>query len=163
MNAELESMRRRLLRDLERITDTLDTIEPAQAAWKPAESGNSILLIAGHSHGSALNTVRQVAGLPSDRDRDSEFLHPWDWASARTRAAEMREKIAAAFEKIDPATLERDREAITPSFAPMSVPAVTTQSAGAKSGRDWIYQQMTHVAEHAGHAELTRDLAKAKT
>jgi hypothetical protein len=59
--------------------------------WTPGPETNSIAVLVTHLLGSEMEMWRIVRGLPSDRDRASEFVvHPLDVAEleqARTAAA----------------------------------------------------------------------------
>ena len=158
---ELESIRRRLFRDIDRIAESLDGLDDEQIAWKPLPTGSSLIVLITHVVGSAQNTVVQLAGQESLRDRDSEFLTPWTAHSVRGEVEGAKARISAALERLDVRTLEAEHAPPRTSSKPLTVPAVSTQSAGAKTSRDFLLQTIAHAAEHAGHAELTRDLVRA--
>src|SRR5258705_1640749 len=83
MDPELESIRRRLFRDIDRVAESLDGLDDAQIAWKPLGTGSSLIVLITHVVGSAQNTVVQLVGEESLRDRESEFLAPWTAQSVR--------------------------------------------------------------------------------
>lgn len=162
LDPELASIQRRLFRDIDRVAEALDGLDDEQIAWKPIAMGSSLIVLVTHVFGSALNTVLQLAGEESLRDRDAEFLAPWTADSVHGHIAAGNARIAAALERIDPATLNGQREAPRTSIGPRTVPGVSTQSAGATTARDFLLQTMAHTAEHVGQAELTRDLVRAR-
>ena len=162
LDPELESIRRRLMRDLDRVAEALDGLDDEQIAWKPLDEGSSLVVLVTHVVGSAQNTVLQLVGEESRRDRDTEFLAPWTARSVRGEVAAAKTRISAALERLDPATLGATHAAPRISVGPMTVPAVSTASAGATTARDFLLQTIAHTAEHAGHAELTRDLVRAR-
>ena len=162
LDPELASMRLRLFRDLDRVVEALEGLDAEQAAWKPLEAGSSLIVLVTHVFGSAENTLVQLAGQESSRDRDREFLAPWSVDSVRENAEEAKARMAAALDRLDPATLAAERSSPRSSARPLTVPAVTTQHAGGRTVRDWLLQALAHAAEHAGHAELTRDLVRAR-
>jgi hypothetical protein len=162
LDPELESIRRRLLRDLDRVAEALEGLDDEQIAWKPFEQGSSLIVLVTHVVGSAQNTVLQLVGDESLRDRDAEFLAPWTARSVHGEVAAAKARISAALERLDPSTLGAGHAAPRTSARPLTVPAVSTQSAGATTTRDFLLQTVAHTAEHAGHAELTRDLVRAR-
>jgi len=161
LDPELESIRRRLFRDIDRIAESLDGLDDAQIAWKPLATGSSLIVLITHVVGSAQNTVVQLAGQESLRDRDSEFLAPWAARSVRGEVEAAKARVSEALERLDVRTLDTEHAPPRASSRPQTVPAVSTQSAGAKTSRDFLLQTIAHAAEHAGHAELTRDLVRA--
>ena len=163
-SAELDAMRTRLFKDIDRVVDALNDLSGADARWQPVESGTSVLVLARHVVGSAENMVVRLAGGTYVRDRDAEFLTPGEPGEMRARADAAKGRISAAFDALDPSTLGNDREAPPSHSAPNQrvVPAVWTASTGPRNARELLLQQISHTAEHAGHAELTRDLAKAR-
>jgi len=158
---ELESIRRRLFRDIDRIAEALDGLDDEQIAWKPLATGSSLMVLITHVVGSAQNTIVQLVGQESLRDRDSEFLAPWTAQSVRGQVEAAKARLSAALERLDVRTLDVEHAPPRTSSRPLTVPAVSTQSAGAKTSRDFLLQAIAHAAEHAGHAELTRDLVRA--
>ena len=163
MDPELESIRRRLFRDIDRVAESLDGLDDAQIAWKPLGTGSSLIVLITHVVGSAQNTVVQLVGEESLRDRDSEFLAPWTAQSVRGEVEAAKARISAALDRLDLRTLDTEHAPPRTSSRPLTVPAVSTQSAGAKTSRDFLLQMIAHAAEHAGHAELTRDLVRARS
>ena len=161
LDPELESIRRRLFRDIDRIAESLDGLDDEQIAWKPVPNGSSLIVLITHVVGSAQNTVVQLVGEESHRDRDSEFLSPWTAQSARGGVEAAKARISAAFERLDVRTLDTEHAPPRVSSKPLTVPSVSTASAGPKTSRDFLLQVIAHAAEHAGHAELTRDLVRA--
>lgn len=161
LDLELESIRRRLFRDIDRVAGSLDGLDDEQIAWKPLGTGSSLIVLITHVVGSAQNTVMQLVGEESRRDRDSEFLAPWSARSFRGEVEAAKARISAALERLDARTLGAEHAPPRVSSVPLTVPAVSTQSAGATTTRDFLLQMIAHTAEHAGHAELTRDLVRA--
>ena len=162
LDPELESIRRRLFRDLDRVAEALDGLDDEQIAWKPLAQGSSLIVLVTHVVGGAQNNILQLAGEASLRDRDTEFLAPWAANSVRGEVAAAKARISAALERLDPATLDAEPAVPRISVGPLTVPAVSTQSAGATTVRDFLLQTIAHTAEHVGHAELTRDLVRTR-
>ena len=161
LDPEVESIRRRLFRDIDRVAEALDGLDDQQIAWKPLGTGSSLIVLITHVVGSAQNTVVQLVGEESLRDRDSEFLAPWSASSFLGGVQAAKARISAALERLDARTLGAEHVPPRVSSRPLTVPAVSTQSAGAKTTRDFLLQMIAHAAEHAGHAELTRDLVRS--
>ncbi|TMF81596.1 MAG: DinB family protein [Chloroflexi bacterium] len=147
-SAEIESFRGRVLRELDRVVKALDGLDEEAVNWKPpSPSANTLLVLATHTLGAAEDhIVRQVAGKPIARSRDAEFAVHGSAAGIRARAAEVKSRIGDALEGFDPALLGDERD--TPS--------------GKRTARDLLVHAVAHASEHAGQAELTRDLYIAK-
>jgi hypothetical protein len=147
-SAEIESFRSRLVRELDRIVKVLDGLDEEAVNWKPAApSANTLLVLATHALGAAEDhVVRQVAGRPITRSRDAEFAAKGSAAGLSVRAAEAKQRIEDALNGLDPASLGDERE--TPF--------------GKRIVRDLLVHAVAHASEHAGQAELTRDLYVAK-
>jgi uncharacterized damage-inducible protein DinB len=148
VSSEIESFRGRLGRELDRIVKALEGLDDEAANWKPdAPSANTLLVLATHALGAAEDhVVRQAAGRPITRSRDAEFAARGSAAGIRARADEVKRRLDEALSGLDPARLGDERE--TPS--------------GKRTGRDLLVHAVAHAAEHAGQAELTRDLYVAK-
>jgi len=58
---------------LSRLRDELEGLDGDALNWVPTLGANSIATIVTHLIGSESETLRCVAGLPSDRDRELEF------------------------------------------------------------------------------------------
>jgi uncharacterized damage-inducible protein DinB len=147
--AEIEPFRRRLLRELDRVVGVLEGLDDSAVNWKPSAAGtNSLLVLATHTLGAAEDhVVRQAAGKLVTRVRDAEFAAVGSASGIRARADEVRRRIIDALDGLDPARLDDERD--TPS--------------GKRSARDQLVHAVAHAAEHAGQAELTRDLWLART
>lgn len=123
------------------------TIE--EVNWRPpAPETNSIYVLGVHSMGHLRQGIIGVLGEGSqERDRDAEFLAVatpdnlpipgWDAT---------REQMAAVLRNLGPEVLDRVYEPI--NRAPMT-------------GMALMMLMTRHTALHEGHAELTRDLARA--
>ena len=146
---EIEAFRGRLLRELDRITKTLDGLDEEAVNWKPkSPSANSLLVLATHALGAAEeHVVRQVGGKPITRSRDSEFAATGAATLVGQRAEEVKRRITDTLNGFDPARLGDARE------SPF----------GERTVRDWLVHAVAHASEHAGQAELTRDLWRART
>jgi|SRR6267378_549701 len=147
-SSEIESFRGRVVRELDRIVKALDGLDEEAVNWKPpSPSANTLLVLATHALGAAEDhVVRQVAGKPITRSRDAEFAVNGSAAGVRARAEEVKRRIDEALGGFDPARMGDERD--TPS--------------GKRTPRDLLVHAVAHASEHAGQAELTRDLYIAR-
>ncbi|MEJ7839473.1 MAG: DinB family protein [Thermomicrobiales bacterium] len=112
----------------------------------PAPDTNSIHVLAVHTIGNLRqNVFEAILGKPTGRDRDAEFTA---LASATNDQSviwpDIKDEVRAALMTIP------DTELDSLKHHPRR---------GERSIRDILLMASTHAAEHAGHAELTRDLA----
>jgi len=84
------------------------------------------------------------------RNRDAEFAAKGGAAHLATRASEVRRRIDDALVGLE-GRLDEERE---PPFRRWPGTRGTV--------RDRLVHSISHTAEHAGQAQLTRDLAKAR-
>ena len=146
---EVEAFRGRIKRELDRIVKALDGLDEDAVNWKPdAPAANSLLVLATHALGAAEDhVVRQVAAKTVVRSRDAEFAAKGSAEGLRVRADEVKRRIDDALNGFDPGRLGDERD--TPS--------------GKRTVRDMLAHAVAHASEHAGQAELTRDLYRART
>ena len=144
---EIESFRRRLLVELDRLVAALSDLSVDGANWRPIDGANTVLVLATHTFGAAEDHVlRQLCGQQIDRSRPLEFAASGDPSGFAARAETTKQRISGALEALDPKRLSEARD---------------TQW-GPRTGRDTLVHAIAHAAEHAGQAELTRDMAKAR-
>lgn len=145
---EIEALRGRVGRELDRIVKALEGLDEQAVNWKPpSPSANTLLVLATHAISAAEDhIVHFVAGQPVARSRDSEFTATGSAEGIRSRAEEVKRRMGEALEGFDPARLADERE--TPL--------------GKRTARDMLIHAVAHASEHAGQAELTRDLYIAK-
>ena len=145
---EVEAFRGRIKRELDRIVKALDGLDEDAVNWKPdAPAANSLLVLATHALGAAEDhVVRQVAAKTVVRSRDAEFATKGSAEGLRVRADEVKRRIDDALNGFDPGRLGDERD--TPS--------------GKRTVRDMLVHAVAHASEHAGQAELTRDLYRAR-
>ncbi len=150
-SAEIESFRLRFAYEFDRLLRTLDGLDEEAVNWKPAApSANSLLVLVTHAVASAEeHVVSRAAGKPVVRSRDAEFAAKGDASNLSARAAEVNGRIAEALAELD-GRLGEERES---SFGRWTRRWTV---------RDTLVNSIAHTAEHAGHAELTRDLYIAK-
>ncbi|HEV8230530.1 MAG TPA: DUF664 domain-containing protein [Candidatus Limnocylindria bacterium] len=141
---DLEEMRDRLLREIERVLDSTDGLSAEQLRWTPtAKDANSLLVLAAHTVGAAeRHVVVNVGGGRPSGTRDEEFAAKRDIAAVRARWAELRPAIVSIIEELPPGRLDDE------------IPGPN----GSHTVRWFLMHAIAHAAEHAGQAELTRDL-----
>lgn len=145
---ELAEMRDRLVREVDRVIGTTEGLTAAQLAWTPAaKEANSLLVLAAHTVGAAERHILvNVAGRKPGATRDEEFAAKEEMAGVRARWDEVRRGIVDVLDNLPPGRLDDDLPG-----------PVSTRSVQAM-----IVHAIAHAAEHAGQAELTRDLAKLR-
>jgi hypothetical protein len=148
-NKEIESQWRQISGSIDRIVACLDGLGERDLNWKPIESANSLWVLATHVLGSAEeNILGVVCGHPVQRNRDAEFVAKAASPEViQKRWSELRERMAQGLENITSAALSRE---------------IAHPRRGRMLGRDALVSFASHAAEHAGHAELTRDLLKSR-
>jgi hypothetical protein len=118
--------------------------------WTPTRGTNSIATIVTHLVGSAAETLRCVAGLPSSRHRPAEF------GAERRTAVQVVEELATADRLI--AEL---RPRLTSDRLDTLVSLPTLPADERRSGLTWLVGNYGHAREHVGHIQLTRQLYQA--
>jgi hypothetical protein len=139
-------MRDRLMREVDRVIGATDGLSAAQLAWTPAaKRANSLLVLAAHTVGAAERHILvNIAGRKPSGTRDEEFAAKADIAGIRARWDTVRIGIVDVLDNLPPGRLDDDLPG-----------PVSTRSVQAM-----IVHAIAHAAEHAGQAELTRDLVK---
>ena len=136
---------------IEGIIGTLSDLEEAGVPldWRPPAAGaNSVYVLAAHALGATEHRLLDLlCGIEVDRDREAEFAATD--RSARVIEDEWRAlsaRIVPALEELTEADLAALRR---------------HPHRGEISGLQMLIVVARHMAEHAGQAELTRDLALA--
>jgi uncharacterized damage-inducible protein DinB len=146
-SAEIDSFRSRLFEEFDRIVKAVDGLDEAAVNWRPsAASANSLLVLGTHTFGAAEEHVlHRLCGETIDRSRPAEFAATGSGAHLHERADEVKRRISTALDAVDTARLDEEHD--TP--------------VGKRQMRSWLIHAIAHAAEHAGQAELTRDLYAA--
>ena len=149
-NGEAERIWSYIELSVDQIVGALDGLEAEQLNWRPAgEETNSLFVLATHILGAIDETLLGVlCGQPYSRDRDAEFVATDSTAGAPVERwgslrAELAERLAALSDS-ELAELRRHPRR------------------GEMSGHDLLIMIVQHAAEHAGHAELTRQLIEGR-
>src|SRR5438094_7498627 len=149
---EIESFRTRFKYEFDRLLETIADLDDEAVNWKPPAPGaNSLLVLVTHALGSAeQHVIGEAAGKTVVRNRDAEFASKGGSAHLAARATEVRRRIDDALVGLE-GRLDEDRD-----------PPFRTWPGSRATVRDRLVHSISHTAEHVGHAQLTRDLAKAR-
>jgi hypothetical protein len=141
-------MRDRLVSEVERVIGATEGLTPEQLAWTPAARGaNSIIVLAAHTVGAAERHILvSIAGRAPGRTRDAEFAAQADLTDVRARWEGVKRDIVSVLSDLPPGRLDED------ALGPVSTRSVSAT----------IVHAIAHAAEHAGQAELTRDLLRER-
>jgi len=144
----LAEMRDRLLEEVERVLSAADGLDATQLSWAPSTKGaNSLLVLAAHTVGAAeRHVVRSIGGGEVTGTRDEEFVARGDMAPIRARWDAVRRKIVETIDSMPPGRLD---DAVPKPSRIRTIHGV-------------LVHAVAHAAEHAGQAELTRDLIKER-
>ncbi|GCE51364.1 DinB family protein [Thermosporothrix hazakensis] len=140
-----------ILSSLDRLVKCLDGLNENQLNWRPpAPNTNSLYALVvhtlAHTEESLLLTLFDQ---PSQRDREQEFQAKGQSADALiAQWQSLRERLQQTLLNLSADDLERKH---------------LHPRRGYITGLDILLIVATHIAEHVGHAELTRDLALAST
>jgi hypothetical protein len=130
----------------DRILLCLDGLGEDDLNWRPLDNANSLYVIATHimAHIEA-NVLGVLCGERTNRQREEEFKIQGSAAGPiQQRWHELRESVSMHLSQLPPGALDRRYE--HPRW-------------GSITGRELLVRVVVrHAAEHAGHAELTRDL-----
>jgi len=146
---ELAEMRDRLVREVDRVIGATDGLSSEQLAWTPVAKGaNSLLVLAAHTVGAAERHILvNIAGKKPGGTRDEEFAAKADVAGVRARWDAVKRGIVDVLDNLPPGRLDDD----------LAGPVST------RSVHSMIVHAIAHASEHAGQAELTRDIAKERS
>jgi hypothetical protein len=141
-------MRDRLFEEVERVLRAADGLDATQLSWAPRTKGaNSLLVLAAHTVGAAeRHVVRSIGGGEVTGTRDEEFVARGDMAPIRARWDAVRRKIVETIDSMPPGRLD---DAVPKPSRIRTIHGV-------------LVHAVAHAAEHAGQAELTRDLIKER-
>jgi hypothetical protein len=140
-------MRWRLMREVDRVLAATDGLTASQLDWTPpAKGANSLLVLSAHTVGAAERHILvNIAGRAPGGTRDEEFAATATIEAVRERWADVQRGIVEVLDALPPGRLAEDLPG-----------PVSTRSVQAM-----VIHAIAHAAEHAGQAELTRDLIRA--
>lgn len=119
--------------------------------WIPIPDANSIATIVTHIVGSEAETLRCVAGVECERDRDAEFV-----GSGLTLP-----DVLALLDRADDLITELESR-ITPSRLGAVFPLPTLPAEESRPGLTWLAGNYGHAREHVGQIQLTKQLHEAE-
>jgi hypothetical protein len=138
-----------IAKPVERILAAQQDLTVEELNWQPpAPDTNSLQVLAVHITGNLAETVLELLfGIPAHREREAEFRAVADGTdTVPPHWPELRDKLESSLATLEPAALDRSFD---------------HPRRGAMSGREVLLSVSTHAHEHAGHAELTRQLILA--
>ena len=146
---EIEIFWRFIASSVDSLVESLDGLQADDLNWSPIEAANSLYVLATHTMGNIeQNVLGGMCDEPFQCDRDAEFRAEGASADAiQHRWRELRDRISACLEDAPESRLESKKE---------------HPGRGLVTGRERLIIVARHAAEHLGHAELTRDLLKAR-
>ena len=113
----------------------------------PGPDTNSIATIVTHVVGSEAETIRAVAGVAAERDRDGDITHPLRTLVQLTDALEQADLLLT----VVGSQIDADR-----LRARLSLPTLPAEDQG--SGITWLVANYGHAREHVGQIQLTKQL-----
>jgi hypothetical protein len=142
---EIESLWDYVRRSVDRIFLCMEGLDEEDLNWRPLPNANSLYVLATHTMGNIeANILGVLCGLEISRNRDEEFkARGSSTEPLQQKWQELQEKISVNLSGLTPGALDREYE---------------HPRRGKITGRDLLITAARHMAEHVGHAELTRDL-----
>ena len=137
---------RLLLDAIERVISASAGLDTNDVNWRPVPDASSLAALALHVLGATEQNVMTslTRTRPTERNRDEEFAARQESGdSLAARWAQLRPEVEQALELLTAQELLDER--VHHTFGPMT-------------GREMLDRLVTHVFEHAGQAELTRQL-----
>jgi hypothetical protein len=152
-SGEIESFRIRFAYEFDRLLETIADLDDQAVNWRPPVPGaNSLLVLVTHALASAEeHVVGKAAGKTVVRNRAAEFVVTGGAGHLDARAAEVRRRIDEALAGLE-GRLDDERD-----------PPIDKWPGSRGTVRDRLIHSVSHTAEHVGHAQMTRDLLKART
>jgi hypothetical protein len=146
---EVASFWRAIRETVDRLLATLDGLSQDEINWRPAApEANPLSILAIHTMGNVEeNILETLCGQPVNRQRDREFQ-----ASGASVAA-----IQERWQQLQP----RIEAALAPLTADVLSASHKHPRRDKERGYDVLILVARHAGEHAGQAELTRDLLRA--
>lgn len=131
----------------QQLRDELHGLDDETLNWVPMPGANSIATIVGHLVGSEAETLRCIAGLACERDRDAEFA-----GSGLTGPDVLR-----LLEEADDLIVELEPR-IAVSHLSEELPLPTLPSDEVRTGLAWLIGNYGHPREHLGQIQITRQI-----
>ncbi|MBM3935440.1 MAG: DinB family protein [SAR202 cluster bacterium] len=146
---ELEYIWGRISNSVDRLMACFDGLTEEQVNWKPLDNASTLYFLAAHTLSAVNNNVLStVCGKNVSRTRDAEWLALGKSPAPLIKAwTDMKGEITTAMAGL-PAN------AVAQSYP--------HPKRGSIPGREVLISTVRHAGEHMAHAELTRDLVKAR-
>jgi hypothetical protein len=125
----------------------LDGLDEDALNWIPVPGANSIATIVTHLVGSEAETLRSVAGITCERDRDAEFV-------PTTVTRQQLDLILAGADDL----IEEVEPLIDENRLAAEVPLPTLGVDDVRPGLSWLIGNYGHAREHVGQIQITRQL-----
>lgn len=131
----------------EQLRGELNGLDDDALNWVPMLGANSIATIITHLVGSEAETLRCVAGIRCERDRDVEFVGPRLTRADVLRLLEDADKLIVELEpSIDTSRLIAE------------FPLPTCPPEEVRTGLTWLIGTYGHSREHVGQIQITIQL-----
>jgi len=135
----------RLLRQVhEQLREEIDDVDETGLNWAPWQGANSSSTLITHLVGSEAETIRCVAGVACERDREDEFV-----PRLQTRA-----EVLARLERADLLIAELT-PFITDARLHVRLSLPTLPAHEIRPAITWLVGNYGHAREHVGHVQLT--------
>jgi len=131
----------------DQLREELDGLDDDALNWIPTPEANSIATIVTHLVGSEAETLRCVAGVECERDRDAEF-------GGHLR---MMRDVLALLHRADDLIAELEPH-IDHGRLTALIPLPTLPAEEVRPGLTWLIGNYGHAREHVGHVQLTKQL-----
>jgi hypothetical protein len=128
----------------------VSALDPQALDWVPGPDTSSISTLVVHLLGSENEVLQIVRGLPSDRDRASEFSaqveDPEDLLSRIDHTDRLLERVGPQITDEDLAILRGVR------------PTAAVRNRAPRTGLFWLLNSYGHAREHLAQLQLTKQL-----
>lgn len=148
-DTEIETYWSFIRRSIDRIFSCLEGLDEEGLNWRPLHNANSLYVLATHVMANVESNILGVlCGLEILRNRDDEFKARGSSNEfLQKKWHDLQQKISISLSKLPPGAL--NQEYVHPRL-------------GKITGHYHFIVIARHIAEHVGHAELTRDLLFTK-
>ena len=126
------------------IREEVRDLDAAALHWRPGPDTSSIATLVIHTLGSEGDVLRAVRGLPSDRDRDAEFVPGGETAADLLRRLDAAD---ALLDEVGAGISIADLEAMRPRG-----------DRPPQTGLNWLLGNFGHAREHLAQLQLTKQL-----
>ena len=113
--------------------------------WTPGPGTSSIGTVVVHMLGAEAEMLRNLLGIPTERDRDTEFA---DQVHQREALLRLLDNAEADWEQLAPRLGSHELSALIPR----------PNKPGPQSGLFWLARNYGHIREHTAQVMLTRQL-----